>query len=335
MPADTSAPLTGGRARSGGGATSVIHDLGYRRYDGPRLGRAQIIRALAWHSFRAAFGLGRGAKAKIVPLVALVALCLPAVVNAFAMSKGNPRVVDYDTYTPALRDLVMTVFVAVQAPELVSRDLRSRVLPLYFARPIKTIDYPLAKYLAFTGACLVMMEVPLLLLYAGSIANVHGGSAVWGQTRALIPGLLVGLMWAVVLAAISLFLASLTGRRAFATGAVAIALLLTFTLAEILLQVEGPQNQGPQAVAVKGSGPGAPTYVHPVLYVPSLADKVSGLFSPFTLFDGVRMWLGGTDPADSVPNPGGFGAVYALVLVIITALCLYGLVARYRRARLS
>jgi ABC-2 type transport system permease protein len=225
------------------------------------------------------------------------------VVNAFAMSRGNPRVVDYNTYSPALRDLVMTVFVAVQAPELVSRDLRSRVLPLYFARPIKTIDYPLAKYLAFTGACLVMMEVPLLLLYGGSIANVHGGSAVWAQTTALIPGLLVGLMWAVVLAAISLFLASLTGRRAFATGAVAIVLLLTFTLAEILLQVEGQQNQGPQAAVVVNGGPGGP-----IAYVPSLADKVSGLFSPFTLFDGVRMWLGGTNPADHVPNPGGFGA---------------------------
>jgi ABC-2 type transport system permease protein len=325
MPADTAPrPPTAG--------PSVIHDLGYRRYDGPRLGRAQIVRALAWHSFRAAFGLGRGAKAKIVPLVALVALCLPAVVNAFAMSRGNPRLVDYDTYTPALRDLVMTVFAAVQAPELVSRDLRSRVLPLYFARPIKTIDYPLAKYLAFTGACLVMMEVPLLLLYAGSIANVHGGSAVWGQTRALIPGLLVGLMWAVVLAAISLFLASLTGRRAFATGAVAITLLLTFTLAEILLQVEGQQNQGPQTI--KG-GPGGPILVQPIHYVPSLADKVSGLFSPFTLFDGVRMWLGGTNPADSVPNPGGFGAVYALVLIVVTALCLAGLAARYRKARLS
>lgn len=203
------------------------------------------------------------------------------------------------------------------------------MLPLYFARPIKTIDYPLAKYLAFTAACLVMMDVPLLLLYGGSIANVHGGSAVWAQTTALIPGLLVGLMWAVVLAAISLFLASLTGRRAFATGAVAIVLLLTFTLAEILLQVEGQQNQGPQAAVVKG-GPGGP-----IDYVPSLADKVSGLFSPFTLFDGVRMWLGGTNPADSVPNPGGFGAVYALVLIVVTALCLAGLAARYRKARLS
>ncbi len=332
MSADTSASRAARRPRR----TSVIHDLGYRRYDGPRLGRAQIIRALAWHSFRAAFGFGRGAKAKIVPLVALVALCLPAVVNAFAMSKGNPRLVDYDTYTPALRDLVMTVFVAVQAPELVSRDLRSRVLPLYFARPIKTIDYPLAKYLAFTGACLVMMEVPLLLLYGGSIANVHGGSAVWAQTRALIPGLLVGLMWAVVLAAISLFLASLTGRRAFATGAVAIFFLLTFTLAEILLQVEGPQNQsGRRSPSSRAAGPASVVVHRSVVSVPSLAEKVSGLFSPFTLFDGVRMWLGGTDPADGVPNPGGFGAVYALVLVIITALCLSGLAARYRKARLS
>ncbi|MGD0699760.1 MAG: hypothetical protein ABSA02_07755 [Trebonia sp.] len=324
MPADTSASPTA--------AASVIHDLGYRRYDGPRLGRTQIVRALAWHSFRSAFGFGRGAKAKIVPLVALVAMCLPAVVNAFAMSKGNPRVVDYDTYAPALRDIVMTIFVAVQAPELVSRDLRSRVLPLYFARPIKTIDYPLAKYLAFTAACLLMLEVPLLLLYGGSIANVHGGAAVWAQTRALFPGLLVGLMWAVVLAAISLFLASLTGRRAFATGGVAIFFLLTFTLAEILLQVEA-QPQAPGVQAVNGGGP---VYVGPAAITPpGLAEKVSGLFSPFTLFDGVRMWLGGTDVADNVPKPGGFGAVYALVLVIITALCLAGLAARYRKARLS
>lgn len=306
-------------------AGGVIHDLGYQRYDGPRLGRSQIVTALAWHSFRAAFGLGRGAKAKIVPVIAFLALCLPAIVNAFVMSRGNPRAVDYDTYVPALRDIIMTIFVAVQAPELVSRDLRSRVLPLYFSRPIKPGDYPLAKYLGFTAACLVMLEVPLLLLWGGAIANVHGGSAVWAETRALIPGLLVGLMWAVSLAAISLFLASLTGRRAFATGTVAITLLLTYTLAEILLQVEsqGVVHGGPAGGLVINGPP------------PSLAEKVSGLFSPFTLFDGVRMWLGGTNSADSVLKPGAFGAVYALVLLVLVGLCLAGLAARYRKARLS
>ena len=308
-------------------AAGVIHDLGYRRYDGPRLGRRQITVALAWHSFRAAFGFGRGPKAKVVPVIALIALCLPAVINAFAMAQGNPRLVGYDTYQPVLRNLVMTVFVAVQAPELVSRDLRSRVLPLYFSRPIRTIDYPLAKYVAFTAACLVMIDVPVLLLYFGTIANVHGGAAVWGQTKALIPGLLVGLMWSVVLAAVSLFLASLTGRRAFATGAVAIFFLLTFTLAEILLQVEN--------VTVIKAGPGGPPPLAPS--GPSLAEKVSGLFSPFTLFDGVRMWLGGRGAAlaDNVPHVGAFGALYALVLVVLLALSLAGLAVRYRKARLS
>jgi ABC-2 type transport system permease protein len=318
---------------SPGSATGVIHDLGYRRYDGPRLGRPRIVAALSWHSFRSAFGLGRGAKAKIVPVITFLALCLPAIVNAFAMSRGNARLISYDTYSPVLRALVMTIFVAVQAPELVSRDLRSRVLPLYFSRPIRSSDYPLAKYIAFTAACLVMIEVPLLLLYVGSSVNVHGGAAVWAQTKALIPGLLVGLMWSVVLAAISLFLASLTGRRGFATGAVAIFFLLTYVLSQILLQVETQTaiNQGP--VQVKG-GPGGPIVAGPALPVPT-AEKVSGLFSPFTLFDGVRMWLGGTTQADQVPKPGSFGAVYALVLLAILALSLTGLFARYRKARLA
>jgi len=321
MPAETAAARTG-----------VIHDLGYQRYDGPRFGRAQIVRALAWHSFRAAFGLGRGAKAKIIPVIALVALCLPAVVNAFAMSRGNARLVSYDAYSPVLRDLVMTVFVAVQAPEMVSRDLRSRVLPLYFSRPMKTIDYPVAKFLGFGAACLVMMEVPILLLYAGTIVNVHGGSAVWAQTKELIPGLLVGLLWAVVLAAISLFLASLTGRRAFATGAVAIFFLATYSMSQILLQVE---NHAAQNQASRAIGPGAGPL--PLALVPvNTGEKVSGLFSPFTLIDGTRTWLGSPTAADQVPkNLGAFGAVYALVLLVIVALCLTGLAARYRKASLS
>lgn len=109
-------------------------------------------------------------------------------VNAASLANGNGQLVFYDTYQPVLRDLVMTIFVAVQAPELVSRDLRSRVLPLYFARPIKTSDYPLAKYLAFTAACAVMIEVPLLVLYLGTIVNAHGGAAVWAQTRSSFPG---------------------------------------------------------------------------------------------------------------------------------------------------
>jgi ABC-2 type transport system permease protein len=313
----------GGVAPAG---TGVIHDLGYRRYDGPRLGRAAIIRALYWHSLRSAFGIGRGAKAKIVPILAFILMCLPAIVNAVAVAQhpGQPPVVDYDTYAYQLRTLVMLIFVAAQAPELVSRDLRSHVLPLYYSRPMRRLDYPLAKYVAFTAACLLLVEIPLIILYVGNLLSAGGGSAVWGQTKALIPGLGVGALWALLLAAIGLFLASLTGRRAYATGMIAIYFFLTWILARILINI-----------AQHGGGPG-PVHAPGGLAAASipLSARLPGLISPFTVLDGVRQWLGGTNPGP-IPNPGGAGAAYGLMFVLLLAVSLGGLAVRYRKVGAS
>jgi ABC-2 type transport system permease protein len=306
--------------------TGVIHDLGYQHYDGPRLGRAAIIRALYWHSLRSAFGIGRGAKAKIVPILAFGLMCLPAIANAVAVatSPGHARIVDYDTYTYPLRTLVMLIFVAAQAPELVSRDLRSHVLPLYYSRPLRRLDYPLAKYAAFTAACLLLVEIPLIILYLGTIVSVGGGSAVWGQTKALIPGLGVAALWAVLLAAIGLLLASFTGRRAYATGMIAIYFFLTWILARILINI-----------AQHGGGPG-PVHAPGGLAAASipLSARLPGLISPFTVLDGVRQWLGGTNPGP-IPNPGGAGAAYGLMFVLLLAVSLGGLAARYRKVGAS
>jgi ABC-2 type transport system permease protein len=291
----------------------VIHDLGYRHYDGPRLGRAAIIRALYWHSLRSAFGIGRGAKAKIVPILLFALMCLPAIVNAIAVARtpGHVRIVDYDTYLYRLRSLVMLIFVAAQAPELVSRDLRSHVLPLYMSRPVRRLDYPLAKFAAFTAACLLVLEIPLILLYLGTIVSASGGSAIWAQTRALIPGMLIALLWAVLLAAIGLVLASLTGRRAYATGIIAIYLFLTWTLSSILV---GIAQQG-----FFPPGAGAP-----------LGARLGGLISPFTVLDGVRLWLGGTSPGPN-PAPGSVGFLYGIMFLALLAVSLAGLAARYRK----
>jgi ABC-2 type transport system permease protein len=300
-------------------AGGVIHDRGYRRYDGERLGRAQIVRALCWHSFRSAFGIGRGPKAKIVPIITFIAMCLPAIVNAVAVARGNAPVVDYGTYVFPLRVVVMTIFIAVQAPELVSRDLRSRVLPLYFSRPLRRGDYPLAKYMAFTLACLVMVEIPLVLLYLGTIVSSRTGSSpIWTQTRELAGGLAVGLLWAVLLAAIGLALASLSGRRAYATGSVAIFFFLTWTLAMIVSQITG-RTAG---AFVPGSAVSAD-------------QRLAGLFSPFSVIDGVRQWLGGHAPAPGpIPPPGGYGAAYGVMFLVLLAASFAILAARYRKADL-
>jgi ABC-2 type transport system permease protein len=308
--------------------TGVIHDIGYRRYTGPRLGRAQIIRALYGHSLRSAFGFGRGAKAKIVPVIAFVIMCLPAVANAVVVANGGSRIVPYDTYVMQLRIVVMIIFIAAQAPELVSRDLRSHVLPLYFCRPLRRLDYPLAKVAAFVTACLLIIEIPLLLLYLGTIAQAHGGSAIWHQTKALIPGLLIGLVWAVLLASIGLVLASLSGRRAYATGAIAIYFFLTFVLAGILISTTGAK-----AVRARAAPPGpGPHHALVVIQAPTTGARLSGLVSPFTVLDGVRVWLGGTS-AGLVPRTlGHVGPLYGVMLLLLLAASLGGLAVRYRRA---
>ena len=297
-------------------ATGVIHDLGYRGYDGPRLGRPQIIRALTWHSFRSSWGIGRGVKAKIVPILAIVVMCLPAFANAFAVARGNARLFGYDVYVPTLRVLVVTIFIAAQAPELVSRDIRNRVLPLYFSRPLRKLDYPLAKYIALTAALLILIELPLLILYVGTISSAKNGSGVWAETRALIPGLGVGVLWAVLMAAIGLVLASSTGRRAYATGIVAIACFLTWTLAMLLIQSEGTQT-GTNIQAMNTAG------------------KLVGLLSPYTVIDGVRVWLGGTNQGLTPNNLGHFGPLYGVMAILMLAASLGGLAARYRKASQS
>jgi ABC-2 type transport system permease protein len=296
------------------GRSGVIHDIGYRRYEGPRLARPGIIRALYWHSLRSAFGIGRGAKAKIVPVLTFAIMCLPAVANAVSVAQSGSRTINYDTYIFQLRVLIMVIFIAAQAPELVSRDLRSHVLPLYFSRPLRRLDYPLAKLLAFITACLAMIELPLLFLYLGTVAQEHGWSAIWHETKAFIPGLLVGFMWAVLLAAIGLFLASLSGRRAYSTGAIAIFFFLTWILAGLLYSVSTGQGHPFRGGQVATTG-----------------AQLSGLVSPFTVLDGVRQWLGGLSQGP-IPPPGSFGPLYGGILLVLLALAVGGLAVRYRKA---
>ena len=66
---------TAGPARAGS-----IYDLGYRRYEGLRLGRGAAIRALAADSFRTTYGIGHGGRAKVAPIILGVLAILPAVI---------------------------------------------------------------------------------------------------------------------------------------------------------------------------------------------------------------------------------------------------------------
>jgi ABC-2 type transport system permease protein len=218
--------------------TSVIHDIGYKPYTGPRLGRAQIVRALYAHSLRSVFGLGRGPKAKLVPWFVIAVTMIPAALNVYAASTNRALVLGYGDLGYNLM-LFFVLFVAVAAPELVSRDLRHHTLPLYFSRPLRRGDYPLAKLLALASALLIVEILPVLTTFLGQVASAKSGHEIWLDARDAFPAVYVALFQAVLLSSISLLMASTTGRRVIATGAIAILFLVTTAIGHVFSDALG------------------------------------------------------------------------------------------------
>src|SRR6185437_683812 len=235
--------------------------------------------------------------------------------------------------------LFLIVFVAVAAPELVSRDLRHHTLPLYFSRPLRRSDYPLAKLLALATAIFLFEALPLIVMYLGTVASSTSGSGVWGQTKALVPGLLVALAYGVAFAPLTLLIASSTGRRAIATGAIAILFLATTAISHVFESVgqhevcpppappSSSSAQPDQTGQVQQSDDGPP--FRPTFAYDSVA-RYGGLVDPLRLVEGTRIWaLHATDA--NMPDPKGAGPLYGAELLLLTGLTTGGLFLRYRK----
>jgi ABC-2 type transport system permease protein len=279
---------------------SVIHDIGYQRYTGPRLGRGAVFGALYVHGLRAAFGFGRSAKSKIFPWLVAGIVVLVAVILAAVRSQTGIIPLNYVQFDDAMSWLVI-FFVAICAPELVSRDIRSGVLPLYFSRPLRAVDYVGAKVAALITAVWLLLGVPQLIMFLGAAFTTKTGmKGVWHELGDLLPGWGYSLLWAFLFAAISLLIASLTGKRAFAAGGIVAIFLMTTPIVGVLS------------------------------ILPSqTAQQLAGLTSPMTVISGVGAWLIKTP--NSGIDIGSFGPVYGIELVTLVLACLLLILARYRK----
>lgn len=306
-PSDTPAAAVSGSGGAAGRPSrqGVIHDLGYRHYDGPRLGRAHITRALFVESAKGAFGLGRPARSKIMPMLILATICLPAVIMAViaAVTKADKLPANYTSYILSAQ-LVVMIYVASQAPASVSRDLRFRVMSLYLSRPLERLDYVMAKFAAMSTALFLLMAAPLTILLAGALlAQLPISEQLPDFFRALAGAALV----AVVLAAIGLMIASLTPRRGLGVAAIIAVLVI---LSGLQTAVE--------AIAIEEKQDTIAGY--------------AGLLSPFTLIDGVQHGLLGAASNVSAAPPGTTGALVFLgVTVLVVAACFGALALRYRK----
>jgi ABC-2 type transport system permease protein len=280
--------------------TGVIHDIGYQRYEGPRLGRAYAARSLYVHSVRSAYGLGRSAWAKVLPIGLIGITSITSLILVVINSQLPEPVIDYvgiaSTFTYAA-----TVFVAVVAPELVSVDLRSNLLQLYLSRPLRRSDYALTKLAALATATFLLLAVPMLIMFLGMAFSTDDGIAgVFHELGGLWLGLLMAVLHAALLAAIALPLAALSGRRVFATGMIIAVFLLTAPVSGALRAFDSSSTLG----------------------------QLAGLIDPAVLLSGVDQWLFGTDV--QLTDIGGFGPVYGLVTVALIALGTAAAVRRYK-----
>jgi ABC-2 type transport system permease protein len=297
----TSAEL-GSNPAPGAGA---IHDIGYRHYDGPRLGRGYLRTSLFAESLRGSYGLGRSARSKIIPILLLAGLSLPALIIALVTSAfGADRLpITYTSY-PFRVQVAIAIFIAAQAPAIMSRDLRFRVISLYFSRPITRGDYVSAKYAAMTTALFVLMALPLTILFAGALlAKLPLRDQLPDYLRAMAAALL----YALILGGIGLLVAAMTPRRGLGVAAVVSVLLV---LSGVQLAVQGIADEFGQT---------------------RLAGY-SGLLSPFSLVDGVVTKLLGAQSSLPVAPPGTLGGlVFAAVYLLVVAGCYVALLIRYRR----
>ena len=69
--------------------SGAIHDIGYRHYTGERLPSRYAARALTVEGLRGAFGFGRSAKAKVMPLILLGLVTFAALLLGASAAIGN------------------------------------------------------------------------------------------------------------------------------------------------------------------------------------------------------------------------------------------------------
>ncbi len=221
--------------------TGVVYDLGYKPYEGQRLGRSGAIRAMLKDGLRRTFGIRRKARKKVYPWGLVSLAFLPAIVFvglAFALSSFAP-----DAESPfgghaqyiSLVGTVIILFVASAAPNLLIPDREEGVLAVYSSRPMTAWDYIWGRVGALALVASAFFLLPNLLMYVGFAALDDAGLA-----SALIDNLddlvkIVGTMFAYVIGygAPALLIATYAKRVGPAAGIYLAIVLISPAFAEL------------------------------------------------------------------------------------------------------
>lgn len=218
-----------------------IVERGFQRYEGRRSGVPGAIRSVSWEGIRATLGLGRPARNKIFPVIAVAIAYVPAIVfiGIAVLIPGDileaEEVADYPGYYGFII-LAIVLFSALVAPEVLVSDRRNGMLAMYLSTPLSRGTYLTAKAIAVaTTLGLVTLGPPLLVLVGYSVEG-QGPDGVDGFVLTLLRIVLSGFAISAALTAVSMAASSLTDRRAFAAIGIVLLVLASPILASTLVE---------------------------------------------------------------------------------------------------
>jgi ABC-2 type transport system permease protein len=226
-------------AQTGAGNGAHIVDRGFQRYEGVRAGVPQAIGSVAWQSMRATLGLGRPARHKIFPVIAIAIAYVPAIVfvglSVLISDLLDPNeIADYASYYGFITAAIL-LFAGLVAPEVLVGDRRNGMLALYLSTPLHRGTYLVAKGIAVLATlAMVTLGPPLLLLIGYTFANV-GPDGLGDWLVVLLRIFVSAFAVSGALTAISMAASSITDRRAFASIGVILLALATPAVASALV----------------------------------------------------------------------------------------------------
>jgi ABC-2 type transport system permease protein len=221
----TAQTITQDESPSARGGT--VFDTGYRSYTGRREGRGRGRRAIFKDGLRTALGLGRGGRAKVLPWLFIAVLSVIglvfAIVAGAADRLGGPGTAERvnlpshaDYY--GIASIIVFVFAAVVAPELLCPDRRNGTISLYLVRPLTGSDYIMSRWGAFLAVMLAALWLPQVILFfglsAGDPAPVEYLRKHWLDLPRFVAA---GAAMAAYATTLAMLVASFTTRRAYAS----------------------------------------------------------------------------------------------------------------------
>ena len=228
-------------AEAAEGAAQIL-DQRYRPYSGPRHGLAGAMRAVVVSSVRFTLGLGRPARHKFLPWLAVVIALVPAVVYV-----GIATVLDVDLITEQILpdyheyygfiQVALFFFCGIVVPEILVVDRRNGMLPLYLSTPLRRWSYLASKSMAVAVTLAVITVGPLLFLLVAYTIEGSGPDGLGDWLVVLLRILVAGVAIAATITAASLAISSLTDRRAFAAIGVILLLLGSNLVTSVLVEV--------------------------------------------------------------------------------------------------